>query len=108
MNEFPKVIIKKKNIQILIDFCLEENIEFSVRNKPFSDNDLEVELKLSDIKKALQTGMFLRENRIELEGMEIKAPVAAKKVMPVKKSKGEEAETEELLKVDDKKDLFKA
>jgi hypothetical protein len=53
MNEYPKVVTKKKNIQTLIDYCLTENIEFSVRNKPFSDNDLEVELKISDIRKAL-------------------------------------------------------
>ncbi len=110
MNEYPKVVIKKKNIQILIDYCLEENIEFTVRNKPFSDNDLEVELKISEIKKALVTGMFLRENRIELDGAEAQKVIVPKKA-PVKKVKGDDS-VEEITNgeatVEEKNDLFKA
>jgi hypothetical protein len=113
MNEYPKVVTKKKNIQTLIDYCLIENIEFSVRNKPFSDNDLEVELKISDIKKALVTGMFLRENRIELDSMETTTQkVAVPKKASSKKSKGEEsngeASAEDMAKIEEEESgLFK-
>lgn len=112
MNEYPKVVIKKKNIQILIDYCLSENIEFSVKNKPFSDNDAEVELRISDIKKALITGMFLRENRIELDGAEAQKTAAPKKASAPRKSKGEEtngeASSEDMAKIEEEESgLFK-
>jgi len=113
MNEYPKVVIKKKNIQVLIDYCLAENIEFSVRNKPFSDVDLEVELKISDIKKALVTGMFLRENRIELDGTEAMKAAAVKKVAsPRKSSKAEDSNgepaAEDMARMEEENGLFKA
>ena len=66
----PKVILKKKQIPVLIDFCLEESIEFSVKQQTFPETDWEVELKLKDIKTAIIVGMFLRENKFEIEGLD--------------------------------------
>ena len=39
---YPKVLLKKKQISILVDFCLEESIEFSVKQQNFPETDWEV------------------------------------------------------------------
>lgn len=81
MSETIKVILKQKSISTLVDFCLEEKIEFSVRPQPFPDTDWEFNLMVNDIKTAVMTGMFLRENRIDIAGNEQpkpKKPVAKK------------------------------
>jgi len=85
MNDL-KVVIKKKNIPVLVDFCLEESVEFNVKPQVFPDTDWEFTMKISDIKTAVVAGMFLRENRIEISGIDqqkYKRPV-------VKKGKEEE------------------
>jgi len=46
---------------VLVEYCLEESIEFSVKQQAFPDNDWEIEMKLKDLKSAVQLGMFLRE-----------------------------------------------
>jgi hypothetical protein len=69
-NTYPKVILKKKQIPTLIDFCLEESIEFSVRQQAFPETDWEVELRLKDYRTAVLVGMFLRENKMELDGID--------------------------------------
>ncbi|MBN1789748.1 MAG: hypothetical protein JW830_04570 [Bacteroidales bacterium] len=86
MSESIKVIMKQKSIPVLVDFCLEEKIEFSVHPQAFPDNDWEINLMVRDIKTAVVTGMFLRENRIDVAGNEqpkLKKPA-------VKKSKEED------------------
>ncbi len=65
-----KVVLKKKQISILVDFCIEESIEFGVKQQVFPGTDWEVELKIKDIKTAIIVGMFLRENRLEIEGLD--------------------------------------
>ena len=67
---YPKVLLKKKQISILVDFCLEESIEFSVKQQNFPETDWEVELKIKDVKTGIIVGMFLRENRFEIEGFD--------------------------------------
>jgi hypothetical protein len=69
MAENPKVIVKKNKVQPIVDFCLDESIEFTVKKQAFPDNDFEVEFKIKEIKTALLAGMFLRENRLEIDGM---------------------------------------
>ena len=82
MSEAINVILKQKSIPTLVDFCLEEKIEFNVRPQPFPDTDWEFNLMVKDIKTAVTTGMFLRENRIEIAGNEqqpkTKKPVTRK------------------------------
>jgi hypothetical protein len=78
---YPKVILKKKQIPTLIEFCLEESIEFSVKQQSFPDTDWEVELKIKDVKTGIVVGMFLRDNRFELDGLDqqrVKKPVSKK------------------------------
>lgn len=81
MSESIKVILKQKSVPVLVDFCLEEKIEFIVRPQAFPDTDWEFDLVVKDIKTAVMTGMYLRENRIEIAGNEQpkpKKPVARK------------------------------
>lgn len=84
MNDL-KVVLKKKNIAVLVDFCLEESVEFTAKPQSFPDTDWEFIMKISDIKTAVVAGMFLRENRIEVSGVD-----QLKYKKPVKKTKEEE------------------
>jgi len=84
MNDL-KVVLKKKHIPVLVDFCLEESVEFTVKPQTFPDTDWEFTLKISDIQTAVVAGMFLRENRIEISGID-----QQKYKKPVKKGKEEE------------------
>jgi len=68
---YPKVILKKKQIPVLIDFCLEESIEFNVKQQNFPNTDWEVELKFKDYKTAIAAGMFLRDNKFEVDGIDL-------------------------------------
>lgn len=66
----PKVVLKKKQIPLVIDFCIEEGIEFSAKQQTFPDIDWELDLKLKDFKAAVLLGMFLRESRIDIDGID--------------------------------------
>ncbi|MBN2813176.1 MAG: hypothetical protein JXQ80_03805 [Bacteroidales bacterium] len=90
MSESIKLVVKQKSIPTLVDFCLEEKIEFIVRPQAFPDTDWEFNLMVKDIKTAVLTGMFLRENRLDVAGNEQPKPV---KKAPVKKSKEEDEKT---------------
>jgi len=68
MSESIKLILKTKSIPVLVDFCLEEKVEFNVRPQDFPDTDWEFSLIIKDIKSGVIVGMFLRENRIEIPG----------------------------------------
>lgn len=93
MSEAIKVILKSKSISVLVDFCIEEKIEFSVRPQAFPDTDWEFNLLVKDIKTAVFTGMFLRENRIEIVGNEQQQQKLKKP--PVKKKDEEKTPAEE-------------
>ena len=92
MADYPKVILKKNKVQVMVDYCLDEAIEFTVRQQTFPDTDFEVEMKISDIKSALQAGMFLRENRFEVEGMESSSNKSKKTSKKSSKSGSDEEE----------------
>jgi hypothetical protein len=108
---YPKVILKKKQIPTLIDFCLDESIEFSVKQQNFPETDWEVELKLKDLKTAVVVGMFLRESRFEMEGIdqlrykksgskktEEKAePVSKSESVSKNKTESEDSQTQKLM-----------
>lgn len=69
MNDL-KLILKRKNIQLLVDFCLDESLEFTLKPQTFPDTDWELTMKIADIKTAVAAGMFLRENRIDVNGID--------------------------------------
>jgi len=71
MSDSIKVVLKQKSISTFVDFCLEEKIEFNVRPQSYPDSDWEFNLMVKDIKTAVLTGMFLRENRIDIADGEL-------------------------------------
>jgi len=90
MSESIKLILKTKSIPVLVDFCLEEKIEFNVKPQDFPDTDWEFSLIIKDIKSGVITGMFLRENRFEIPGSD-----SQKAKNPAAKKTREEREEEE-------------
>jgi hypothetical protein len=65
----PIVLTKRKNIQTVIDYCLEQKISFNASPRPISNDEWEVELNINNIKDAIALGMFVRENKLELYGI---------------------------------------
>lgn len=70
----PFVAVKKKNIQLLLDYCLENKIEFTVT--PKNSEEFKVIFGLKDFNSAIALGMCLRELKIEFTAIEA-TPVAA-------------------------------
>ncbi len=68
-NDMPTVLIKRKNIQTIFDYCMDNKIEFSVKEKPFTVEEYEVILNIEEIKQAIALGIFARESRIEIVGV---------------------------------------
>jgi hypothetical protein len=68
MNAIPKITVKRKNIQSLIDYCLENKIEFAAKLKENSTEEWEIECCVIAINQAILFGMFLKENHLELDG----------------------------------------
>ena len=105
MSESIKVILKQKSIPTLVDFCIDEKIEFHVYPQPFPDIDWEFNLIVKDIKTAVMTGMFLRDNRIDIAGNEQpkpKKPVAKKSKEEDEKSTTPQVEESKAPEADEK------
>jgi hypothetical protein len=68
MNQ-PAVTVKRKNVTALFDYCLDNRIEFAVKPSVSVIDEFDVEFNLSDITKAIAFGMFLREMKLELNGV---------------------------------------
>lgn len=85
-EERPVLLSKRKNIQILLDYCLDQKLAFTVSPRAISHDDFEIEVSINSIKQAIALGMFAKENKIEVAGMgeliKPKAPVASKKAEP--------------------------
>jgi len=69
MDQNPVVTIKKKNLHVIIDYCVESKLEFTVRPK-LSGEEFDVEVCINNIHQAILFGMFLRENRLIPNGMQ--------------------------------------
>lgn len=89
-EENASVNAKRKNISALVEYCIENKIEFSVKPLISRSEEFEVEFNLSNLKKSIQLGMFLKELRIELNGVQsaIVTPTAISKTS--KKSSGKD------------------
>ncbi len=84
-EEKPVLLVKRKNIQLVIDYCLDQRTGFTVSPRAISNDDFEIEVSVSGIKQAIALGMFAKENRIEVAGLgELAKPKStpAKKVDP--------------------------
>ena len=75
MNEAsPSVTVKKKNLSSLIEYCIENKIDFSLKSS--ATDDFDVEFLVSSTKKAIALGMCLKELKLELNGLTV-VPVSA-------------------------------
>jgi hypothetical protein len=73
-NDKPRIIVKLRNMQAILDYCLDCRIEFTCTPRIANTDEWEVELKITDIMSAVALGMFLREHKIEPVGMVNLAP----------------------------------
>lgn len=67
MSESPSVIVKRKNIQPILDYCLDNRIECKMTPRDMPE-EWDLEFTLSEIMQAVNLGMFLKENKLELAG----------------------------------------
>ena len=76
MNEAsPSVTVKKKNLSSLLEYCIENKVDFTVKARTASD-EFDIEFIIADTKKAIALGMCLKELKMELNGLTV-VPVAA-------------------------------
>lgn len=93
-DDKPIILSKRKNIQTVIDYCLEQKISFSANPRAISIDEWEVELNISSIKAAIALGMFVRENKLDMYGMgEIIKPKANASANSNKKTETKEVTT---------------
>lgn len=74
------VSIKKKNLSSLIEYCIENKIDFTLISKSTHSDDFEMEFMVKNTKKAIALGMCLKELKLELNGLSV-TPVAAIKAI---------------------------
>lgn len=67
-GEKPSVYVKRTKINEIFEYCMDNGINFSVQERAMGIDEFEVTMEVENIKKAIQLGFFLRENRIELAG----------------------------------------
>jgi hypothetical protein len=72
----PTVTVKKKNLSSLIEYCIENRIDFTLRSRTAKDDEFDVEFLISNTQKAISLGMCLKELRLELNGVQV-VPVSA-------------------------------
>lgn len=76
-EETPSVNVKRKNISLLMEYCVENKIEFSVKPLISRSEEFEMDFTVSNNKTAVALGMYLKELRIELNGTQAVTPVVA-------------------------------
>lgn len=74
-DNLPFVAVKRKNIQVLLDYCLENRIEFTVA--PKNSEEFKVVFNLKDFNTAISLGICLRELKIDFGTAAEAASVAA-------------------------------
>ena len=68
LGQSASVIVKRKSIQVVFDYCLDNRIETKMTPRDMPE-EWEMEFNIADIMKAINLGMFLKENKLELVGL---------------------------------------
>jgi len=101
MEEKVSLLTKRKSIQLVFDYCMDNKIEFTVSPREMIVDEFEIALKISGIKPAVALGMFAKEHKFEVFGMKDvvkqKAPVNGIK-RAEEKGNGTLPETQEVKK----------
>lgn len=87
-ENLPFVVLKKKNIQLLLDYCLENKIEFTVA--PRNSEEFKVVFNLKDFNTAISLGICLRELKIDFGTTAEATSVAAVKAKKATNGNGKE------------------
>ncbi len=82
-TESPSVVVKRRNIQTIIEYSLDNKVEIKITPRSMPD-EFDIEFTIADVIKAIQLGMFLRDARIDLSGS-IPAPILPSKQAKEKK-----------------------
>ena len=67
LGQSASVIVKRKNIQAVFDYCMDNRIETKMTPRDMPE-EWELDFNITDIMKAISLGMFLKENKLELVG----------------------------------------
>lgn len=94
-EEKPIILTKRKNIQTVLDYCLEQKISFNANPRAISIDEWELELDITTIKGAIALGIFVKENKLELYGMGTTTPEVTKPKPVAQPSNNKKAEPKE-------------
>ncbi len=78
----PIILTKRKNIQIVLDYCVEQKLSFSANPRAISIDEWEIEINITTIKGAIALGIFVKENKLEIYGMGTVTPEVVSKAKP--------------------------
>lgn len=67
-EETLTAVVKKKNILLVIEYCLENKIEFVV-SPGLANDDFMIGFVIKDLAAAVALGMSLKDLKIELQGL---------------------------------------
>ena len=103
MSEKPRIIVKAKNIQLVLDHCLQEKTEFTVIPRNASNDEWEVELSIKSITKAIEWGMFIKANKLDFTTNELFVQAEPAQAPKVKAKPRMKKGNENSLKLDNEK-----
>jgi hypothetical protein len=69
MEEKVTLFAKRKNIQVVFEYCMDFKIPFSVSNRGIVSDEFEIDLTISGIKQAVALGMFAKDHKFEISGL---------------------------------------
>src|SRR6478752_751455 len=69
MEEKVTLFAKRKNIQVVFEYCLDLKIPFAVSNRGIVSDEFEIDLTISGIKQAVALGMFAKDHKFEISGL---------------------------------------
>lgn len=106
-EELPQVAVKRKNIQAVMDYCLENEVEFTVKPKTAGIDEWKIEVNITNVKKAIHFGMFLKEIKSEIVGLPYVSPIVKEpKKLDSKETKEKESKEKSSPVAQDSNNIF--
>jgi hypothetical protein len=69
MEEKVTLITKRKNTQLVFDYCMDLKIPFLVTPRGIAADEFEIDLTVNGIKQGVALGMFVKEHKFEVSGL---------------------------------------